>query len=152
MKCREAIRLMTYGRDAETAVRSALKEHAASCPKCRHELTPHSVLKSLVEQYSNHQAEQDAWEETRLINQVRARIHAARENMPLTWESAIISIRGWLFAFAAAAIFLLALSGQLAVKQNQSVGAAPQIEDLISNNTQLNSPRDFSNDGADNAR
>lgn len=152
MKCREAIRLMTYGRDGETAFRSAIKEHAASCPKCRHEFATHSVIKSLLEQYPGHQVEQDVWEETRLINQVRARIHATRENAQLTWESAIISIRGWLFAFAAAAIFLLALSGQLAVNQNQSSGAAPQIEDLISNNTQLNSPRDFSNDGADNAR
>jgi anti-sigma factor RsiW len=152
MKCREAIRLMTYGRDAEAAVRSAIQEHAATCLKCRSEFATHSLFKSLLKEFPDAQIEQQVWEETRLINQVRARIRANRENGQLTWESAIISIRGWLFAFAAAAIFLLALSGQLAFKQNQSGAAVPQNEDLISNNTQLNSPRDFSNDGADNAR
>lgn len=152
MKCREAIRLMTYGCDAAPSVRSAIQEHAASCSKCHPEFATHSMIKSLLKEFPGNKPEQDAWEETRLINQVRARIRANKENGLLTWESAIISIRGWLFAFAAAAIFLLALSGQLAIKQTQSGLAAPQNEDLISNNTQLNSPRDFSNDGADNAR
>lgn len=152
MKCRQAVRLMTYGRDAESAILSNIQEHAASCPKCRREFATHSLFKSLLKEFPNAQNDQDAWEETRLINQVRARIRANKENGLMTWESAVISIRGWLFAFAAAAILLLALSGQLAFKQNQSGSAAPQNEDLISNNTLLNSPRDFTSDGADNAR
>lgn len=154
MKCREAIRLMTYGRDAESGVRFALKEHALHCKKCSQELMTNSAIKSVLDHYSEPfntgVVEQDVWQETRLINQVRARIQAAKENGLGTWESAIISVRGWLFAFAAAAIFLLALSSQSAFTRTSV--ATPQVEDLISNNTQLNSPREFNSDGADNVR
>lgn len=158
MKCREAIKLMTYRLDGETARQFAIKEHALSCQKCRREIATNQAIKFILDQYSLSSGEfdneigteNDVWQETRLINQVRARIQSAKESGLGTWESAIVSVRGWLFAFAAAAIFLLALSGQLAV--NKPSVATPQIEDLISSNTQVNSSREFNNEEAENVR
>lgn len=154
MKCREAVRLMTYGKDSEPAVRFAIGQHAMACSKCRQEFATNSAIKSMLAQYSaalsGDDTEQDVWQETRLIHQVKAKIQTAKESGLGSWELAIISVRGWLFAFAAAAVLLLTLSGQLAVTKTNST--APPIEDLISNNTQPNSSRDFSNEEAENVR
>lgn len=149
MRCREIIRLMTYGQDAQPEVQIAITEHANSCEKCREALLVNSVIKSILKNYSQTDDEHSAWEESRLVNQVKSRIQAAKENGLGTWESAVISIRGWLVGFAAAAVLLLALSGQLAVSNSAdkddgrleliSNALTPStIEDLISSNTQIN--------------
>lgn len=148
MKCKEVARLITYGRDAEPTLQIEVTRHSLSCKKCREELTAHSVIKSLLT--STVSIESDDWEEVRLVNQVKARIQATKESGLGSWESAVISIRGWLVGFAAAAILLLALSGQLAVSKSAvekdesseqiSSTVTPMTDDLISNNIHVNWP------------
>ncbi|MFN0112530.1 MAG: hypothetical protein ACKVZH_27040 [Blastocatellia bacterium] len=121
MNCKEISRLIVYGGDAETsapAVQFEIAQHSRSCKKCSEELKTNSALRFIL---NNHSAVEDEsgvcpsiWEEARLVNRVKASIQAARENTIGTWEAAIISTRGWLAGFAAAAILLLILSGQLA--------------------------------------
>lgn len=163
MKCREIIRLITYERDIERTTQFEMSQHAFSCEKCREELAANSVIKAILKSYSHIDDEQFAWEETRLVNQVKYRIQAAKEGGLSTWESAVISIRGWLLGFAAAAILLLALSGQLAASKSASEndsGASEQIsstnssltEDLISSNAQVNWVSEANSEGIENGR
>lgn len=163
MRCREVGRLITYGQDAERAARFEVTQHARSCEKCSEELAASSVIKTILESYSHTDNEQFVWEEARLVNRVKSGIQAAKENGLGTWESAVISIRGWLVGFAAAAILLLALSGQLAVSKpvdEKDNGAPEQIsstnstltEDLISSNTQANWISEANSEEIENVR
>lgn len=165
MKCKEIIRLMTYGRDAEPGLHLEISQHAFTCKKCREELAVNSILKSIVKNHNFLDEEHSVWDEVRLVNQVKVRIQSARENGLGTWESAVISFRSWLVGFAAAAILLLALSSQLAasnraVKKEESrldlisntQQTSQMSEDLISSNTQVNRPSELNNEEVENVR
>ncbi|HQR33909.1 MAG TPA: hypothetical protein PLK30_14325 [Blastocatellia bacterium] len=165
MKCKEIIRLMTYGRYAESAKYFDIIQHAFTCKNCREELTINSVINSLVKNHNFSDEEQSVWDEARLINQVKARIQSARENGVGTWESAVISFRGWLVGFAAAAILLLALSTQLAANNridkkeegrldliSNTQQPSQMSEDLISSNTQVNRPSELNSEEVENVR
>lgn len=114
MNCKEISRLIAYGRDTETSARFEIAQHARSCKKCSEELKTNFALRFILNSHSAVEDEPGVWEQARLVNRVKASIQTARENTVGTWEAAIISTRGWLAGFAAAAILLLALSGQLA--------------------------------------
>ncbi|MEK7829781.1 MAG: hypothetical protein AAB401_01770, partial [Acidobacteriota bacterium] len=140
-----------------------MTKHAMFCEKCREELATHSVIKSILISGAGIEADEHCeWEEVRLVNQVRARIQTARESGLSTWESAVISIRGWLVGFAAVAILLLALSGQLATRKSViekgespeqiSSTITPMIEDLISSNIQPGSEEGHQRPGVDQDR
>lgn len=164
MKCKEIVRLMTYGQDVESSAHFEITQHAAACKKCREELAVNSFIKSVVKSHNFTSDDHSVWDEVRLVNQVKARIQSARENGLGSWESAVISIRGWLFGFAAAAILLLALSGQLAVRNSgdkkdegrldliSNTSAFTMSEDLISSNTQINRQNELNAEDGDNGR
>lgn len=167
MKCKEIVRLLTYGRDNDPDAHYAITQHTFTCPKCREELAINSAIKAIIKSHSL--GENDiqgfaACEETRLVNQVKARIQSARENGIGTWESAVISMRGWLVGFAAAAVLLLALSGQLAFRDSTDkkeegrldlISTAPvpsASEDLISSNTQTIRQSELTSEEVENVR
>ena len=132
MKCKEVIRLLTYGQDSEAAAKIEITRHTMTCQKCREELAVNSILKSIIKNHEFTEDEHSVWDELRLVNQVRSQIQLAKESGLGSWESAVISIRGWLVGFAAAAVLLLILSGQLAAR-NSSVKKDEGKLDLISN-------------------
>ena len=167
MKCKEIVRLLTYGQDYDPIVRYQISQHAAHCKKCREELAINSVIKAIVTTHNSQEEDHlslTVWEEVRLVNQVKARIQSAKDVELGTWESAVISMRGWLIGFAAAAILLLMLSGQLAVsnfanKKEEgkldliSTAPTPSVnEDLISSNTQASRQSEFTNEDVENGR
>lgn len=161
MRCIEVVRLITYGRDAEPTLQIEVTKHALACESCREELATKSVIKSILS--SEIEDEHFDWEEIRLVNQVRARIQAAKESGVGTWESAVISIRGWLFGFATAAVLLLALSSQLAAGKSTdtddgrleliSNALTPSTsEDLISSNSPINRQSELNSKEVKNGR
>ena len=167
MKCKEIVRLLTYGRDNEPVARYEIAQHASICKKCREELAINAAIKTIVKSHNQNENGHSAfaaWEETRLVNQVKARIQSARENGIGTWESAVISMRGWLVGFAAAAILLLALSGQLAIRNSADkkdegrldlISTAPvpsASDDLISSNTQTIRQSELTSEEVENVR
>lgn len=166
MKCKEIVRLLTYGHDSEPVARYEIAQHASNCKKCQEELAINSAIRAIVK---NHSIEDDhsawtVWDEVRLVNQVKARIQAGKDSELGTWESAVISMRGWLIGFAAAAILLLALSGQLAIsnfanKKDEgkfdliSTAPTPSVnEDLISSNTLANRQGELTSEDVENGR
>lgn len=163
MKCKEIIRLLTYGQDGDPIARYEIAQHALACKKCSEELAFHLAIKSIVKSHDFSEAEHsvlEAWNEARLVNQVKARIQSAKENGIGTWESAVISMRGWLVGFAAAAILLLALSVSNSVNNNEEskldlISTAPvpsASEDLISSNTQTNRQGELTSEEVENVR
>ncbi len=167
MKCKEIVRLLTYGRDNEPAAQYEIAKHASTCKKCREELAFNFAIKAIVKGHDFSETEHsvlEVWNEARLVNQVKARIQTAKENGIGTWESAVISMRGWLIGFAAAAVLLLALSGQLAVNNSSdkkdegrldliSTAPAPSAsEDLISSNTQTSRQSELTSEEVENVR
>ncbi len=167
MKCKEIVRLLTYGQDDKPTARHEIARHTLNCKKCSEELAFNFAIKAIVKSHDFSETENsvlEAWNEARLVNQVKARIQSARENGIGTWESAVISMRGWLVGFAAAAILLLALSGQLAVSNSADkkdegrldlISTAPvssASEDLISSNTQTSRQSELTSEEVENGR
>lgn len=164
MRCKDVIRLVTYGRATKAVEQAEVAKHAQSCKKCREELATYSVIKSILTSQTHIEADEHFdWEENRLVNQVKARIQTAKENGVGTWESAVISIRGWLIGFATAAVLLLALSGQLAISKPAdtddgrleliSNALTPSTsEDLISSNTQISRQGELNSKEVENGR
>lgn len=164
MRCKDVTRLVTYGRATKAVEQTEVARHALSCEKCREELAAYSVIKSILTSQTHIEADEHFdWEEARLVNQVKARIQTAKENGVGTWESAVISIRGWLIGFATAAVLLLALSGQLAISKPAdtddgrleliSNALTPSTsEDLISSNTQINRQGELNSKEVENGR
>lgn len=164
MKCKEVIRLLTYGQDSEAAAQIEITRHTATCQKCREELAVNSILKSIIKNHEFTEDEHSVWDELRLVNQVRSRIQLAKESGSGSWESAVISIRGWLVGFAAAAVLLLILSGQLAAsnatakKEEGKLDLISNIQipsigdDLISSNAQVNRQGESNSEEVENVR
>ncbi|MBS1791829.1 MAG: hypothetical protein JST85_29250 [Acidobacteria bacterium] len=164
MKCKEVIRSLTYGQDAKPTAHLEITRHTMTCQKCREEVAVSAVIKSIVKHHEVTDDEYSVWDELRLVNQVKARIQSAKESGFGSWESAVISIRGWLVGFAAAAVLLLILSGQLAVhnanaKKDEGkldlVSSAQTLsigDDLISSNTQINRQSESNSEEVKNVR
>jgi len=87
--------------------------HARSCPACHDLLLLNKLMSVLVEASwaSSDEAEQTA-SNPFLVSKIRDRIQELREQRFGSWEIAVAAMRGWLVAFATAAIILIAVSIQ----------------------------------------
>lgn len=122
-------------------VNKLFSSHAESCTNCRNESAIDSLVDSLLKNHAEASPEdflQNHWDESRLTRRVFARIQEMEEGDASTWESGVIAIRGWLVAFGTAAILLVALSSQLAVKGN-SVGSADDTTGQVSRADRISS-------------
>jgi len=84
--------------------------HAEICSDCRKEIALARLTAALLKAYSP--AEKEIGEPADLMARIRARIRELGEQGVGSWESAVLALRGWIFAFGAVAILLLSMSVQ----------------------------------------
>lgn len=113
MRCKE-IRTVTKHRGAlPPAIAIKATDHTQTCPACQDlllldKLTP-AIIRAASD--SNDEAFYSGPSAT-LINKIRRRIQEMREQRSRSWELAVGAMRGWLAAFAATAVILIAISVQ----------------------------------------
>lgn len=144
MNCKEVKQYLRSG-SLPKGVRpdELLAAHVRVCEACDRELAIDSLINALVGSYNDSPIEESPWDEIRLANRIKLRIQEMNERGTGTWEAAVISVKGWLLAFGAAAILLLVLSNQLATSNSSDQNDRDQIgqsstqlsEEIISNNS-----------------
>ena len=144
MKCKQVIKSLKYDYLPKTdQQQNEMEAHAQSCETCGQELVIRNLVNALVSSYGNSAPEESPWDDIRLANGIKSRIREMSECGASSWETAIISVRGWLVAFGVTAILLLVLSNQLAISNSSdqndrdqiSQSNAPWSEEIISNNS-----------------
>lgn len=114
MKCK-VIRAITK-RSGNIAYRVAITEvaaHVETCPACHNSLLLDRLAPAIIKAASA-AGQWDALNipSVALSSRIRSRIQEMREQRFASWELAMESMRGWLVAFAVAAIILVAASIQ----------------------------------------
>lgn len=146
MTCKEINKLLNYGSSPGINISQDIKNHAQSCVQCSEELVINNMLNILVTSHSDFSyPEQSPWDDVRLLNRIKTRIHEISERGTASWDTAIIAVRGWLLAFGVTAIVLLILSSQLATSPPLDQTASEKIgrnwsEELVSTNSSPNLP------------
>ena len=97
--------------DATDATYERAIAHAKLCEDCGDELAMERLTLALLKAYSS-SSEKEASEPPYLMARIRARIRELGEQGVGSWESAILALRGWIFAFGAVALLLLTMSVQ----------------------------------------
>lgn len=113
MKCKE-IRTVAKHRSImfPTAAVDATT-HMRACKRCQDLLLLDKLTPAIIRAASASDFEDShAAPSPILINKIRSRIREIREQRSSSWELAIESMRGWLAAFAATAVILIAASIQ----------------------------------------
>lgn len=113
MECKEVNRIIKYRYVIPSDVNSQIIMHVRDCPACRNLIALDRLTFALIEarRPSDCEIDQDA-SKAFWVNKVKNRIREMREQHYSSWELALTTMRGWLAAFAAAAIILIAVSVQ----------------------------------------
>lgn len=113
MKCKKARTVTRYQNVTPPTVVSEAKAHVQGCPKCHDVLLLDRLTTAIIKAASAPNYE-DTCNITSavLINRIKYRIQEVREQHSSSWEMAMESMRGWLAAFAAVAVILIAASLQ----------------------------------------
>jgi hypothetical protein len=122
MNCKEIHTLTRYGGDLATANVAEIDEHVKSCISCRNLLLSERLAPAIiraasasipdgvwdsVRPYGPHSSHSSDWN-AMLIGRIKRRIQEIRDQRSSSWEAAVEATRGWLAAFAVAAIVLVA--------------------------------------------
>jgi len=122
MKCTEIKRILkneyiknkkvdsTNAINATDATYDKAMAHARRCEDCGQELAMERLTLALLKAYTS--SENEVSEPPYLMARIRARIRELGEQGVGSWESAILALRGWIFAFGAVAVLLLTMSVQ----------------------------------------
>ncbi|MBO0797860.1 MAG: hypothetical protein J2P31_03480 [Blastocatellia bacterium] len=102
--------------------------HAEICDDCRREIALARLTSALLKAYSS--SGKEAGEPTDLMTRIRTRIRELSEQGVGSWESAVLALRGWIFAFGAVALLLLTMSVQW--KPTNSPGMIDPVDDATS--------------------
>lgn len=157
MTCKEVKRLLKQNYSRAGAIPPQIESHAQYCVHCNQELAINKLIDVLVADYGNWgQNEESPWDEVRLVNRIKSRIQELGNHGTGSWDTAIIAVKGWLIAFGATAILLLALSSQLAKSDSANQAASDKIshsntnwgEYLISSNSPPNLPSEEDSENA----
>lgn len=120
-----------------------LESHAGVCIRCAEELALNKMLSVLMTNHVNLPPETANGDDLRIIYGIRSRIREISQQGSGSWDMAIIAVKGWLLAFAAAAILLLFLSREFATSHPLDISDRDQInpsvtawnEDIVSSNS-----------------
>jgi hypothetical protein len=144
MNCKQVKRSLRYGYPQMMDLQQCeVEAHAQFCESCGQELALSRLMDTLIGSHEEPFLEESPWDEIRLANRIKSRIHEMSERSNSSWETAIISIKSWLLAFGAAAILLLVLSNQLPAnntsdqaERDQASLSSPLIsEEILSSNS-----------------
>jgi len=117
MKCKE-IRTVTKRRSVlSLTAATEVANHIKSCAACQNLLLLDKLAPAIIKAASNSYCESicesiNNGPSVALISKIRNRIQEIRDQRSVSWELAIEAMRGWLAAFAATAIILIAVSIQ----------------------------------------
>jgi len=113
MECKEVDRIIKYRYVIPSDGNSQIIMHVRDCPPCRNLIALDRLTFALIEarRPSDCEIDQDT-SKAFWVNKVRNRIREMREQHYSSWELALTTMRGWLAAFAAAALILIAISIQ----------------------------------------
>lgn len=132
MKCTEIKKILKNDNKKDNkkdiAIHAQVMAHAEICDDCRREIALARLTSALLKAYSS--SGKEAGEPTDLMTRIRTRIRELSEQGVGSWESAVLALRGWIFAFGAVALLLLTMSVQW--KPTNSPGMIDPVDDATS--------------------
>ena len=113
MKCKD-IRTVTRHESAlSPAVATEATEHIKTCETCHDLMLLEKLAPAIIKAAGSlDRRVTDSPSTTMLISRIRSRIREISEQRASSWEMAVDTMRGWLAAFAVAAVILIAASLQ----------------------------------------
>jgi len=113
MKCKEIRRVTKNGSAVPPAAAAEVMEHINACETCHDLLVLERLAPAIIRASGNrNRVISDNASTTILISKIRSRIREMSEQRAGSWEFAVEAMRGWLAAFAVAAVILIAASLQ----------------------------------------
>jgi hypothetical protein len=134
--------LLRYGYRESDFNSGEIRAHIAQCQRCREDLALERLAAVLIKAHRSLTPDTDPGVNPYLMTRIRARIRELGEQGVNSWESAILTLRGWLIAFGAAAVLLFSLSMQWQLsnataandQDNEQTALSIISEDFISGN------------------
>lgn len=113
MKCKDIRNGARKKSSLAGAVATEAMEHIKACEACHDLLLLERLAPAIINASGNRDLGiTDSSSSTVLISRIRSRIREMSEQRAGSWELAIEAMRGWLAAFAVAAVILIAVSLQ----------------------------------------
>jgi len=106
MNCKEIQTITKHGGALYPTSAAAAEDHIKNCMACKNMLLSERLAPAIIKAASAPDA--DIILNTILVGGIKRRIQEIREQRSSSWETAVESMSGWLAAFAAAAIILVA--------------------------------------------
>jgi hypothetical protein len=114
MNCKKIRKALNYSLQLSDADRQELATHTANCEGCRRAAAIGSLTSALIKAHTSEIRAEEV--NPYLMTRIGARIRELGGVAGITgvgsWESAVLSLRGWVLAFGAAALILLSISVQ----------------------------------------
>ena len=109
MNCKEIQTISKYGGALSPTSAAGAEDHVRNCVACRNLLLSERLAPAIIKAASSHSPDApQAKSNAALIGKIKRRIQEIREQRSSSWETAVEAMSGWLAAFAAAAIILVA--------------------------------------------
>jgi hypothetical protein len=109
MNCKQIQTITKYGGALSPTSAAGAEDHVKGCMACKNLLLSERLAPAIIKAASalGPDAPQAKYN-TMLIGKIKRRIQEIREQRSGSWETAVEAMSGWLAAFAAAAIILVA--------------------------------------------
>jgi hypothetical protein len=109
MNCKEIETITKYGGALSPTSAAGAEDHVKDCMACKNLLLSERLAPAIIKAASALGPDvPQAKYNTMLIGKIKRRIQEIREQRSGSWETAVEAMSGWLAAFAAAAIILVA--------------------------------------------
>ena len=142
MICKDVKRQVKYGMPRNREAMAEARAHAETCASCSQFLALDNLTASLLSAL--------AWDaefepSPFWLSKVKSRIQEMKEHGISSWEAAIMGLKGWIAAFGAAAMLLIALGLQWQVSNGsidheEELNAQASVEELISGGPENDAP------------
>ena len=109
MNCKEIQTITKHEGVLSPTSAAGVEDHVKNCMACKNMLLSERLAPAIIKAASAAGPDvSQAKSDPMLIGKIRRRIHEIREQRSSSWETAVEPMSGWLAAFAAAAIILVA--------------------------------------------
>jgi hypothetical protein len=142
MICKDVKRLLRYEIKRSREATIEAQAHAETCTSCGQLLALETLTASLL---SAPAAGAEFEPSPFWLSKVKNRIQEMKEHSLSSWEAAIMGLKGWIAAFGAAAIVLMAIGLQwqlsnASVDHEEELNAQASVEELISGDPESDVP------------
>src|SRR5215813_11024712 len=136
MNCKDIQTITKYGGALSPTTAAGAENHVKNCIACKNLLLSERLAPAIIKAASSHGPDAPQTKSNAaLIDKIKRRIQEIREQRSSSWETAVETMSGWLAAFAAAAIILVAGAIQWrpsAMPSDLDLGVQNMDEHLIS--------------------